>query len=517
MRTPTRRARRRAIATLGVTALTAVALLPTVAVAEAEQDPSLLGDPATYLVESLSAPGKVVEIGNPAAQPTLPGSTPAAAAVFPFAKTPEALRAQAVLAYPVEASPERVVLANAEGDVLVRRANDDPDYRYLTIEGLTLDEAASDPRAQWTITDAGGGLSYLRNVQAYANGAVPGLDMYNWATATGSEVQTYDAGSANVQKWRLHSLTPTVPTVEQRVDTGIAPSFPTQLTARYGWGLRTTLTDVTWDAPSADVWKTDGIVIVEGTGIGYFGESVGVTASYLVGSLGAPAADATMTGHVGMTLKELQMHAPTAVERTVSGSDTTVTTPVSWDWSALADDATSTEGVVEIPAAASTGFEARLVITITRTESVNILRGAGIHWDYTHLNGTNFALTDGNRDVAGFDDWRSGGAANRVNPNTVSFYFDQPRQLTGAAVFDNNGRNNVGGVTVQYRDLIGGWSDLPTDAVTWPYVNATPNLALEVDSAPVLATGLRVVITNKTNDNWMSLSEVEAYGPELAG
>jgi hypothetical protein len=72
-------------------------------------------------------------------------------------------------------------------------------------------------------------------------------------------------------------------------------------------------------------------------------------------------------------------------------------------------------------------------------------------------------------------------------------------------------------VTVQYRDLIGGWIDMPTDAVAWPYVNATPDLSLEFESTPVLATGMRVIFTNKSSANWMSLSEIEAYGPALAG
>nr|WP_314842152.1 Ig-like domain-containing protein [uncultured Microbacterium sp.] len=516
MRTATRRARRRAIATLGVAALTAIALLPSVAIAESAPDSALLGEPTPYLIESLSAPGKVIEVGNAAAQPTIPDNAPAAAAVFPFAKTPDALQAQTVLAYPVEASPEKFVLTDDQGQVLARRSNDDPNHRYLTIPGLTLDEAAQNPAAQWTTSDAGGGYSYIRNAQTYATGATANLDMYNWATAAGSEVQTYDAGTANVQKWRMHRLTAEVATHEQRVDSGKAPAFPTQLTGRYSWGLTTPLANITWNAPSAEVWTVDGTVAVDGTATGYFGEAVPVKAEYLVGSLGS-ATDVAMTGYVGQTLKELQMQAPKTVERTISGSDTTVTTPVTWDWSTVAADATATEGVIEVPATASTGFEARLLITISRAASVNILRGAGIHWDYTHLNGSNFRLTDGVRDVAGFDDWKSGGAANRVNPNTISFYFDQPRQLTGAAVFDINGRQNIGGVTVQYRDLIGGWIDMPTDATQWPHVNTTPNLSLEFSGTPVLSTGMRVVITNKTNDNWMSLSEVEAYGPALAG
>lgn len=516
MRTLSRRARRRALATLSVAALTSLALLPSIAVAEADPDPALLGEPTPFLIESLSAPGKVIEIGNPNAQTTVPDSTRAAAAVFPFAKTPAELSAQAVLAYPVEGASNTFVLANDDGQVLARRANDDPNFRYLMLPGVTLDEAAANPLAQWTVSDAGNGYSYLRNVQAYGNGAIAGLDMYNWATAAGSEVQTYDAGGANVQKWRMHPLTATVETHQQRVDTGTMPAFPTALTGKYSWGLTAPLTNIAWTAPASDVWNTDGTVTVEGTGTGYFGETVPVTAEYLVGSLGG-AADATMSGYVGQTLKELQMHAPTHVERTISGSTTTVRAKVTWDWASVAAEATASAGTIEVPATAATGFDARLVITITPAESVNILRGTGIHYDYTHMNGTNFRLTDGNRTVTGFDDWRSGGAANRVNPNTVSFYFDQPRQLTGAGVFDLNGLKNVGGVTVQYRDLIGGWIDMPTDAVAWPYVNQTPDLSLEFESTPVLATGLRVIITNKASSNWMSLSEIEAYGPELAG
>src|SRR6218665_369896 len=230
MRTAIRRARRRAIAALGVGALSAAALLPQAALAEAE--PELLGDPVPYLIESLSAPGKVLEIGNAGAQLTLPDNTRAAAAVFPFAGTADALRAQTVLAYPVEGSADAFVLANSAGDVLARRGNDDSNFRYLELPGLSLDQAAADPAAQWTMSDAGGGFSYLRNANPYPSGLVAGLDMYNWKTATGSEVQSYDAGSANVQKWRLHRLVADVATYEARVDTGAGPRLPPSLTAK---------------------------------------------------------------------------------------------------------------------------------------------------------------------------------------------------------------------------------------------------------------------------------------------
>jgi hypothetical protein len=50
----------------------------------------------------------------------------------------------------------------------------------------------------------------------------------------------------------------------------------------------------------------------------------------------------------------------------------------------------------------------------------------------------------------------------------------------------------------------------------WPYTNPTPKLELTVDSTPVLATGARVVFSVKSTATWMSLSEFEVYGPELA-
>ena len=77
MRIVSRRARRYSIAVLGVAALATAALAPVAATASAE--PQLVGTPVPYLIESRHAVGKVIEIGNDAAQPTLPGQTPGSA------------------------------------------------------------------------------------------------------------------------------------------------------------------------------------------------------------------------------------------------------------------------------------------------------------------------------------------------------------------------------------------------------------------------------------------------------
>ncbi len=498
-------------AAAGALALSLAAVAPSSA--EGIGAAEMLGTPKPYFIENVHAAGKILEIGNENAQKTGPdGAWTAAAGIFSLAGQPAPLAAQAVLAYPVNGATDTYVFASRDGEVLSRRANDDANFRYLDTS-LTLDAAASSPYAQWKLVDAGNGAVYIHNVQRDANARTPALDMYNWATADGAEIQTYDAGTAAVQKWIMRTLDPTVTGYSARTEPGVSPVLPTKLAARYSWGRSVELTTIEWDRPDDTVWQKEGNVTVTGTAAGYFGEPVPVTANYLVGGLGE-AVDTPLAGHVGITLKQLQMLAPSHVERTVGGSDTTVQARVSWDWTSVAADATARPGTFVVPATAETGFVARLVVTIAAVEQVNVLRQPGVTYDFEFKDGTAFALTDGRRDATGFADWRSGGAANRVNPNRVAFYFDAPRTITGAAVYDINGTKNVGQVTVQYRDIRGGWIDLPATGVTWPAANSTPDLSLTVESTPVLATGVRVIFSNKSSGTWMTLSEIEVFGPD---
>ncbi|NHI16570.1 Ig-like domain-containing protein [Microbacterium excoecariae] len=496
-----------------ILALSAAVIVPSAAAADAAD---VVGDPHPILLENAHAANKVLEIANPSAQATIPdGETPAAAAIFPLADAPDAVMSQAVFAYPIAGAADTYVLASGDGDILARRDNADPNWRYLEVRDVAPAEAAADPYALWSFVDAGDGDVYVHNAQPGPNGLTPALDMYNWATADAAEIQTYDAGTAAVQRWSAHTLDARVADVDQRTEPGSAPELPETVTARYDWG-RTQEAAVVWHVPEGEQWTAEGVVAVDGTATGWFGEDVPVHAQVLVGAVG-DALDAAVTVHQGASLRELRMQAPATVERTVSGSDTTVTSRVTWDWSAVTDADLAEPGTVEIPATEGTGFVARLVVTVVATEETNVLREPGVHVDYTHMNGSTFALTDGVRDAVGFDDWRGGGAANRVNPNTISFYFERPRQLTGAAVFDAGQATNVGGVTVQYRDLVGGWVDLPARDVSWPHDNDAAGLALSVESDTVLASGLRVAITHKSDASWMTLSEIEAYGPALAG
>lgn len=510
----TRRMLRAATAVTGVVVLSLAIAAPSIAASPTGSD--RVGAPERLLVESVHAAGKVLEISNDGAQMTGPSEAPwqAAAAIFARASDPAELSAQAVVAYPVTAASDTYILTSAEGEVLTRKHNDDPHYRYLELSDLTVAEAADEPRAQWRVVDAGGGAVYVHNVAVDGSGRTPALDMYNWRTDDGAEIQTYDAGTAAVQKWVLHDLDAEVESFAGRTDLGSAPTLPASLAARYSWGQRHTLEPIQWQTPDSSAWETEGTVVVPGTATGLFGEPVPVTAEYLVGSLG-DAADIPLRAYVGMSVKELQMSAPARVDRPVSGSDVTVSSPVTWDWSVVTDAVLAQEGTFTIPAAAGTGFEARLIVTVTATGEVNLLRQGGVHHTYTHKDATAFALTDGVRNRLGFADWRSGGAANRVNPNTVTFYFDVPRQVTGAGVYDIGGTRNIGAVTVQYRTVTGGWRNLPAAGVTWPAPNGQPDLALDVDSERVLATGVRVIVTNKTADTWMSLSEIEVLGPDL--
>lgn len=494
------------VVTTGVVTATPAATTARVAPASA-----LVGEGQLRLIESSYAPGKVIELGNPAAQPTGPtGATyPAPAAVFTISGVAALTEKQAVVLSPVTARADTYVISTQDGRVLSRRDNAASDFRYLQLTERTIDDAATDPYAQWTAVDAGNGEVFLHNVQRDAGGATAALDLYNWKTADASEVQTYTAGTTAVQKWKIHPLTATVSADTVIIQPGAAPQLPTLLRAAYGWGTRFEMTTLTWNLPDDTVWNTDGTVTVTGTGIGYFGEQVPVEARYLVGSL-SDGADTAYTTFAGVLVKELQMRAPRTVVRGVSGSEATVDAPVTWDWSRVTDADFAAPGTVTVPASAKSGFAANLVITVTPAAATNILRGTGVHHTVTHMDGSNFRLTDGVRGVSGFSDWRSGGAANRVNPNTITFFLDEPQQVTGAAVFDIAGKQNIGTVTVQYRTLTGGWTNLPGTA--WPVANPAPDLSLEVTNEPVIATGVRVIITNKSASTWMTLSEIEVSG-----
>ncbi|MDR6199309.1 hypothetical protein QE374_001218 [Microbacterium sp. SORGH_AS428] len=497
-----------------VTAVTTglvVTASPAAATARVAPASALVGEGQLRLIESSYAPGKVIELGNPAAQPTGPtgATSPAAAAVFTISGVAALTQKQAVVFSPVTARTDTYVISTQDGRVLSRRNNAASDFRYLQLTERTIDDAATDPYAQWTAVDAGNGEVSLQNVQRDAGGAIAALDLYNWKTADASEVQTYTFSGAAVQKWKIHPLTAAVASDTVIIQPGAAPQLPTMLRAVYGWGTRFEMTTLTWNLPDENVWNTDGTVTVTGTGIGYFGEQVPVEARYLVGSL-SDGADAAYTTFAGVLVKELQMRAPRTVVRGVSGSEATVDAPVTWDWSRVTDADFAAPGTVTVPASAKSGFAANLVITVSPAATTNILRGAGVHHTVTHMDGASFQLTDGVRTVSGFSDWRSGGASNRVNPNTITFFLDEPQQVTGAGVFDIAGKRNIGTVTVQYRTLTGGWANLPGTA--WPVTNPTADLSLEVTNEPVIATGVRVIITNKSASTWMTLSEIEVSG-----
>lgn len=474
-----------------------------------------VGAPRRMLLESVNAPGKVVQLGDTNAQvSSAPGATDRAAAAVEAMKTgdPSALAAQALTFYPVNGAANTYVIADQQGRALIRSRNNSTTFRYLQLADVA--DSATDPYAQWEARDAGDGTVNLVNVQQDPSNRWAALDLYNQKTADGSEVQswTLSPGSA-VQKWRMHTLTATVTVPTAVTPVGTEPRLPAKLVARYGWGTSFPLTSIAWQKPDRSVWNASGDVDVAGTAAGFFGETITVSAHIAVGAAAA-ADDATLRSYAGVSVKELRMLAPRTVVRQVGGSGGSVTAPVSWDFSRLTDASLAQPGTVTVPAVAGADFSARLVVTLVAPETVNILRQSGVHPDWTVRDtGTAFALTDGNRNVVGFSDWRSGGAANRANPNRVSFALDQPRSITGVKVYDIGGKQNIGSVTVQYRTLLGGWKNLPT-STAWPVVNTSANLSLEVASTPVLATGIRVLISNKSSSTWMTLSEVEVYGPQ---
>ncbi|MFW2513796.1 RICIN domain-containing protein [Demequina sp. SO4-13] len=453
--------------------------------------PSAAEGVATVVVESVHAPGKAATI----ADATWPLESRSIGA------DGDAVLSQAIAMHPVE--DDTYVLANAEGRVLARIDGE----RGLEVLDIPVAEAAELPLATWTVT-SNGSVSKVVN-GAPLDGIDQALDLYDWSTAEGARIATYnDNDFGTNQSWRVHPTVATADAVGGLVSPGEVPELPVSVTGTYGWGASVSLEDIEWEAPSDAVWEEDGIVAFTGTSVGMLGEEVVIDAEYTVGTVG-DAVPATLSSYAGVRVEALKLDAPTRVERRVSGSETTVAADVRWDWDAVTTEMLAEPGTVTVQGVAGLGFEATLEIALAEPARSNFLADTNVRgWSFSGTD-PEPGLTDGDVDAEGFGDWRSGGAVNRINPNWVAFYFDQPRQLDGAAIHEPAGSNNVGAVTFQYRTMSGGWVDTSVGTLE----NGGDRLALETDFDPVLATGFRAVFEHKSDASWMRLSELEAWGP----
>jgi len=454
-----------------------------------------VGEPQQVLIESLHATGKTAVIGE--------GDWPLSSRTI--AGDPAGVVSQAVSMYPVDGDDDAFVLANAEGDVLSRIAGS----RDLELLDVAPDDAAANPLATWTVVEQGDRAMILNGEQL--NGRDAALNLYDWSTAEGARIATWDRGSfGNNESWRIHELQGTADAVGELVSPGAAPELPATVAARYSWGPTTQLTDIDWELPAEDVWLADGVVEFSGTAAGLFGDTIRIDARYTVGTVG-DALDSSLTSYAGVMLDTLRQNAPRTVERTVSGSDVTVTADVRWDWDAVDPALLGQEGEFTVPAVADLGFAATLHVTLVTPREVNVLREGGAR-AWRKGGSTTFAgLTDGNRDAEGFGDWQAGGAANRINPNWVAYYFDRPRQVTGAALYEPTTADNIGTVTFQVRNMRGGWEDVSVGALR----NEGGRLQMTAEFDPVMATGFRAVFEHKSDASWMQLSEFEVWGPGL--
>lgn len=449
-----------------------------------------VGDPRHVLIESAHATGKtaVIEASErPVASRTI-------------ATEPAEVVAQAVTIYPVDGVDDEFVLANAEGDVLAL-ASEDGGLELLDVEP---DAAAGDPLATWSLPTRDDRIMVVNGGSA--------LNLFGWSTADGAEIGTWARGDfGNNESWILHELQGDADAIGELVAPGAVPAMPNSVTARYSWGPSAELSDIAWDMPADEVWQQDGVVEFTGSAQGMFGDKVEIDARFTVGTVG-DAIEQTMTSYAGARVATLKQNAPRTVERVVSGSDITVTADVRWDWDAVAPEDLEHVGDIVVPGVEDLGFAAALRITLETPVETNQLLSGARTWQL-HVNGdTDLGdLTNGDHDAEAFSDWRSGGATNRVNPNWVAYYFDRPRDLTRATIFEPAEADNVGAVTFQYRNMLGGWEDVSAGRI----VNDGGRLAIDVEFERVTATGFRAVIENKTDATWMSLSEIEAWGPGL--
>ncbi|WP_159448816.1 RICIN domain-containing protein [Demequina sp. NBRC 110053] len=488
----------------GITAAVGSADTPAPAPAQVSSIDQIDG-PAPVLLESVHAPGKAITIVGRDAET---GAWPAENRSIP--SDAEEILDQAVQMHPVAGVENAYVLTSIEGDVLARVDGS----RDLEVRDQDVATASADPLATWTVT-SNGTASKIVNAAPF-DGVEQALDLYDWSTVDGARVGVWDDNDFGTnQSWRIHPLTASVERIGSVVAPGDAPELPGTVAGSYGWGASVEVSDIAWDAPESEAWQADGEVTFTGAGTGMFGEDVVVEATFTVGTVG-DAAPVSLNTYAGVLLHQLRGQAPTTVERSVSGSAATVTADVEWDWSGVTQQDLDSVGSLEVAAAEGTGFAATLIVTISEPARVAVLAGAAADAEVRgwSLSGTDpVALTDGDTEAEGWGNWRSGGAANRVSPDWVAFYLPTPTQIDRVELVEPAGADNIGAVTVQYRDVHGGWVDVSTGTVD----NSGGRLALDTTFDPVLATGVRALIEHKSDATWMQLSELRAWGPGLAG
>ncbi|WP_127573004.1 glycoside hydrolase [Georgenia faecalis] len=434
----------------------------------------------------------------------------AGATITAAGTTPEAVRDQVWTVHEVpgaeRGSIKRYVLEAGDGEVLGATA------AGTDLRDVSVADAAADPETVWILNTTNG------TTYSWVNQALSlSLDVAGQSSADGTAVGVYGSNGGANQTWTIRG-TEATGSREVAVSTlvGVTPTLPDVVVPLYPWGEGAPA-PVTWEALPETTWATPGEVVVAGTAVDVFGNTVAATARVVVGSY-------TLTDPVSLTVREgstaaaVIAAAPETVPARAGASTVTFDVPVQWDWDGLTDAALAEVGVVTVTGTATSNepgaepLAATLSVIVTTGVPTNIAPLPTTTAAATYTEGSYHVdrTRNGILNDKGWSNWRSGTS----NPSdTLSYTFAAPEDLHAATVYFY--RDGAGSwaetLRFEYRDAAGTWTAVPgyeaPVAVGSP-ADGTPPLVTADLSSIDDATGLRVVL-NARPGGYMTVAEVE--------
>nr|WP_308113597.1 discoidin domain-containing protein [Arthrobacter sp. ISL-30] len=414
----------------------------------------------------------------------------------------------------------RWVLTNRDGRVLTGNGGllNRAQSGAASLSAISLDEAKTNPSAQWIVTTENGKQWTLVNA-----GAAIALQVSGGQTAAGTAValassagSTTTATSNAHQAWAFTDLADLVllgaKSTELSTPIGVAPSLPKTVVPLYEKGPGRPVA-VQWEAVDPSVWNKRGTVTLHGSGTDPYGQSF--TDAEVVVTVGKYVATdpASVTVGVGTSLADVQAAAPAAVPGQIGAGTARNSLAVTWDWSTLDAAALQAPGTATVRGKAATGvagdkaLDAVLtVIVVDRVSSSNVCKddpATTVTASYTEPSYAPKNTCDGNTSTR-WSNWVSGGR----NGDSLDYAFT--RDYTVNSVKVTLAEKAAQSLKVQYRDASGAWKDTSAGTIT----GLTTTAPVTVTFEPVITRGIRISLTHP--GSYTKVAEVAISGSKLA-
>lgn len=413
----------------------------------------------------------------------------------------------------------RWVVTNKDGRVLTGTGGvlNASQTGSASLATMSLEQAKSDPAAQWIVTTENGkqwslvnagaaiALQVSGNQTAAGTGVSLGSSTGTTATATANPHQAW--GFTDLADLKLLGTKP----VELATPIGTAPSLPATVTPLYVKGEGRPAA-VQWDAVDPAVWKKRGTVTITGSGTDVYGQSfTDAKATVTVGKYTATDPVSVTVG-AGASLDEVKAAAPATVPGQVGAAAARNDLAVTWDWSTLDPASLQTPGSATIHGKAGTGVDGDkpldallTVLVVDRVPSSNICKddpATTVSATYTEGSYVAKNTCDGNTSTR-WSNWVSGGRGG----DTLTYGFS--RDYTVDSVTVTLAEKAAQSLKVQYQDGAGAWQDTSAGTVAGLSVSAPVKVVFN----PVTTRGIRIVLT--TTGSYTKVAEVAIAGTRL--